>query len=76
MVRESMSKDNRYYLEKMQENIEFILEHMDGVSKTDLENDPVLLDSMILLLFHCLSIGKGLTHLLAENTIGLRRRII
>lgn len=42
-----MSKDNRYYLEKMQKNVEFILEHMDGVSKTDLENDPVLLDSMM-----------------------------
>ena len=40
-----MSKDNRYYLEKMQENVEFILEHMDSVSKSDLENDPVLLDS-------------------------------
>ena len=44
-----MSKDNRYYLSKMQDNVNFILEHMVGVSKHDLENDPVLLDSMMLI---------------------------
>ena len=39
-----MSKDNRYYLSKMQDNVNFILEHMVGVSKHDLENDSVLLE--------------------------------
>ena len=43
-----MYKDNRYYLNKMKENVDFILYHMDGVSKQQLENDPVLLDSMML----------------------------
>ena len=43
-----MYKDNRYYLEKMKENVEFIISHMDGISKQQLENDPVLLDSMML----------------------------
>ena len=39
-----MYKDNRYYLSKMKENVDFILSHMDGVSKQQLEDDPVLLD--------------------------------
>ena len=43
-----MYKDNRYYLGKMKENVDFILSHMDGVSKQQLEDDPVLLDSMML----------------------------
>lgn len=43
-----MQKGNRYYLDKMNENVDFILEHMDGVTKDMLEEDPVLLDSMML----------------------------
>ena len=43
-----MYKNNQYYLEKMKENTEFILEHMKGVSKEQLEADPVLQDSMML----------------------------
>ena len=33
-----MYKNNQYYLEKMKENTEFILEHMKGVSKEQLES--------------------------------------
>ena len=43
-----MHKGNRYYLDKMNENVDFILTHMDGITKEMLENDPVLLDSMML----------------------------
>ena len=28
-----MYKNNEYYLEKMEENVDFILKHMDGVTK-------------------------------------------
>ena len=35
-----MYKNNQYYLEKMKENTEFILEHVKGVSKEQLEADP------------------------------------
>lgn len=43
-----MYKNNEYYLEKMKENVAFILEYMDGVSKEQLEENPVLQDSMML----------------------------
>lgn len=43
-----MYKNDQYYLEKMKENVDFILEHMNGVSKEQLESDPVLQDSMML----------------------------
>ncbi len=28
-----MYKNNQYYLEKMKENVDFILDHMNGISK-------------------------------------------
>lgn len=79
-----MSKDNRYYLEKMQENVEFILEHMDGVSKSDLENDPVLLDSMMLRLVQISEDARNLSDSFREKNAqipwtdiyGLRNRIV
>ena len=43
-----MLKGNRYYLDKMSGNVDFILDHMKGVTKEMLEDDPVLLDSMML----------------------------
>lgn len=43
-----MYKNNQYYLEKMKENVDFILEHMNGVSKEQLESDPVLQDSKMM----------------------------
>ena len=79
-----MSKDNRYYLEKMQENVEFILEHMDGVSKNDLESDPVLLDSMMLRLVQISEDARNLSDTFREKNshipwidiYGLRNRIV
>ena len=56
-----MYKDNRYYLEKMEENVVFILEHMNGVSKKQLESDPVLQDSMMLRLVQISENAKNLT---------------
>ena len=37
-----MYKTNEYYLEKMEENADFIIDHMKGVTKEHLEADPVL----------------------------------
>ncbi len=42
-----MYKDDRYHIDKILGDIAFIAEHMTGVSKSDLENDPVLCDSMM-----------------------------
>lgn len=37
-----MYKSNEYYLEKIEENVDFIIDHMKGVTKEQLEVDPVL----------------------------------
>ena len=79
-----MYKDNRYYLEKMEENVNFILEHMNGVSKKQLESDPVLQDSMMLRLVQISENAKNLTdefreqnaHIPWTDIYGLRNRIV
>ena len=79
-----MYKDNRYYLDKMKENVDFILSHMDGVSKQQLEDDPVLLDSMMLRLVQISENAHNLTdefhnknqHIPWTDIYGLRNRIV
>ena len=79
-----MYKNNRYYLEKMNENVAFILEHMKGISKEQLESDPVLLDSMMLRLVQISENAKNLTDAFREqyanipwtDIYGLRNRIV
>lgn len=79
-----MYKNNQYYLEKMKENTEFILEHMNGVSKEQLEADPVLQDSMMLRLVQISENAKNLTdefreqhsHIPWTDIYGLRNRIV
>jgi uncharacterized protein with HEPN domain len=79
-----MYKDNRYYLDKMKENVDFILSHMDGVSKQQLEDDPVLLDSMMLRLVQISENSRNLTdefrnknqHIPWTDIYGLRNRIV
>ena len=79
-----MYKDNRYYLDKMKENVGFILSHMDGVSKQQLEDDPVLLDSMMLRLVQISENAHNLTdefrnnnqHIPWTDIYGLRNRIV
>lgn len=79
-----MYKDNRYYLKKMKENVEFIISHMDGISKQQLENDPVLLDSMMLRLVQISENARNLTedfrnqnrHIPWTDIYGLRNRIV
>ena len=79
-----MIKDNRYYLGKMQDNADFILEHMKDVSKDDLENNPVLLDSMMLRLIQISEDSRNLTDAFRDSNpqipwmdiYGLRNRIV
>ena len=79
-----MYKTNEYYLEKMEENVDFILEHMNGVTKEQLEADPVLQDSMMLRLVQISENAKNLTEDFRERNAqipwtdiyGLRNRIV
>ncbi len=79
-----MNKGNRYYLDKMNENVDFILEHMEGVTKEMLEDDPVLLDSMMLRLVQISENARNLSenfrekndHIPWTDIYGLRNRIV
>jgi uncharacterized protein with HEPN domain len=79
-----MYKDNGYYLDKMEENVDFIIEHMKDVSKEQLEADPVLQDSMMLRLVQISENAKNLTdefreqnaHIPWTDIYGLRNRIV
>lgn len=79
-----MYKSNEYYLEKMEENVDFIIDHMKGVTKEQLEADPVLQDSMMLRLVQISENAKNLTDEFREKNsqipwtdiYGLRNRIV
>ena len=79
-----MYKTNEYYLEKMEENVDFIMEHMNGVTKEQLEANPVLQDSMMLRLVQISENAKNLTEDFREHNAqipwtdiyGLRNRIV
>ncbi|MBP5466199.1 MAG: DUF86 domain-containing protein [Clostridia bacterium] len=40
-------KDDAYYLDKIINDIEFMIEHTKGKTKEDIEKDPLLLDSVM-----------------------------
>ena len=79
-----MIKDNRYYLNKMKDNTDFILEHMKEVSQDNLEGNPVLLDSMMLRLVQISEDARNLSDAFKNMTpqipwtdiYGLRNRIV
>lgn len=56
-----MHKINDYYIEEMIKNIDFILEHMNGISSEDLETNEVLADSMIFRLIQISESSKNIT---------------
>ena len=68
----------------MKENVDFILSHMDGVNKQQLEDDPVLLDSMMLRLVQISENARNLTdefrnknqHIPWTDIYGLRNRLV
>lgn len=40
-------KDNLYYLQKIVTDLSFILEHTEGLTQTELENNEILVDSIM-----------------------------
>lgn len=40
-------KDNKYYLNKITINLEFIIKHTEGLSLSEFESDEVLIDSIL-----------------------------
>jgi len=79
-----MLKDDMYYISKIYQNAEFILEHMKEVSKDDLQNNEILLDSMMLRLVQISENAKNLSEEYQEkhsiipwtSIYGLRNRIV
>ena len=79
-----MYKNNEYYLNKIEENVDFIIAQMDGVSMEQLEENPVLQDSMMLRLLQISENAKSLTddfreqndHITWTDIYGLRNRIV
>ena len=79
-----MVKDDRYYRNKLVEDVDFIIEHMENQTQESLESDPVLLDSMM---FRLIQVSESARNLSDEfkktyNEIpwiaiyGLRNRIV
>lgn len=56
-----MYKTNEYYVEEIIKNLDFILNHMDGVTQKALEADEVLTDSMVFRLIQISETSKNLT---------------
>ena len=40
-------KDNRYYIKKIVTDLAFILEHTEGMTQDELENNEILVDSVM-----------------------------
>lgn len=79
-----MYKTNEKYLEDIITNIDFIIEHTKGISKEELEADPVLADSMSFRLIQISEISKNLTEEFKEkhsdvpwtDIMALRNRLV
>lgn len=79
-----MIKTDEYYINKILDNIDFIIDHMNGVTKETLESDLVLQDSMMLRLVQISENAKCLTEKYQESHSeipwydinGLRNRIV
>ena len=77
-------KDDQYFLNKILTDLEFIAAHMNGVSKSALALDEVLLDSMLFRLIQTQENARKLTEEFKLSKInipwtdiaGLRNRIV
>jgi len=56
-----MVKNDAHYIEEIIKNLDFILEHMEKISKEDFEKNEVLQDSMIFRLIQVSETSKNLT---------------
>ena len=77
-------KDDRYYLKKIVADLEFIIEHTQGLQKTEIENNEILLDSIM---FRIIQIAENNAKLTDEFKVmhsevpwlairGMRNRIV
>lgn len=77
-------KDDRYYIEKIKHNIQFLITHTKGLSLEDFQKDEVLLDSVM---FRFIQISECIKKLTLEfktqhfdipwrDIQGLRNRIV
>lgn len=79
-----MVKNDKYYKEKLLEDLDFIIDHMKNKTQEILEENPVLLDSMMFRLIQISESAKNLSeefkeeyHYIPWNAIyGLRNRIV
>ena len=76
-------KNDVYYLNKLLEDMDFVIGHMDGVSLRQLEENEILLDAMLFRLIQISENAKKLTeeYRLAhkmpwKDIFGLRNRIV
>ena len=60
-------KDNRYYLQKVVMDLTFICEHTNGLSREELEDNEVLVDSC---LFRLIQVAENSDKLTAEFKAG------
>lgn len=56
-----MFKTNEYYVKDIITNLDFIIDHMLGKTKEELEQDEVLTDSMVFRLIQISEISKNLS---------------
>lgn len=77
-------KNNEYYIQKIKTDLEFIVSHMDGVSKDEFYSNDILLDSMM---FRMIQISENCKKLTDEYKLsrpevswnamaGMRNRIV
>ena len=77
-------KNDDYYIRKILEDTEFIIIHMDGISKHELKKNEILQDSMM---FRLIQISENAGHLTSDfktvnsqipwgDISGLRNRIV
>ncbi len=79
-----MGKDDFFFKKKMIDDMEFIIEHMKNQTQESLEENPVLLDSMMFRLIQISESSRNLSDEFKENhpeipwlaINGLRNRIV
>ena len=77
-------KDDKYYLRKIIENVDFILQHTSGMELQDLKTDEVLVDSVMFRFIQIAEEAQSLsacfkdkTHSLPWHQLsGIRNRIV
>ena len=78
------TKNDKYFIDKILTDLHFMVEHLEGISKEELERNEVLLDSMLFRLIQVQENSRKLTEEYREehknipwtDISGLRNRIV